>query len=128
MKYFFLFVFFLLPVNFSFAGEIFFCSEDDVVGFNPKRSYAVENYNTSRFKAYIDFNDKKFVSEKIYFGENHGTTCTTSSVNPSLYCISRFGSAIAVNRETLRFHFSSVYNKSDQMDEIYLSYGFCEKF
>jgi hypothetical protein len=128
MKYFFLFVIFLLPMSFSYADEVYYCSEDKSAGFAPKDAYALRDFQTSRFKAYVDFDDKKFVSDEIYFGKDTRTKCKTNSVNPSLYCISAYGSAIAINRETLKFHHASVYNKSGQSDEIYIAHGSCEKF
>ena len=129
MKYFFLFVFFLLPMNFSFAGEVHYCSEGYVVGFDPKNSYEVGKYTTRRFKAYIDFDDKKIVSEEIYFKKTSINKCIYDGYNTTLYCLNDYGSAIAINKKTLKFHLSNIFNNgSNQRDEIYISHGTCEKF
>ena len=129
MKYFFLFVVFLLPMNFSFAGEIYYCSEDEVTGFDPTASYQLKNFESRRFKAYVDLKDKKFLSDKLFFREDVQTKCVTGLGRPSvLYCISELGSAMAFDKKTLGFHYSSVFKSSDQQDQIYVSHGSCEKF
>ena len=129
MKYVLSAILFFLCINYSYAGDVYFCSEDQSIGYAPSEAYKEKSFIEKRFKAYIDFGSEEFESEKIWFRNEDKVECIFDKYSQSLYCISDFGSAISINKESLRFHLSSIYNSgSNQTDDISLSYGSCEKF
>jgi len=118
----------ILPIS-VFASDVYYCSDDALTGFNPKNNFKQQNYNPSKFKIMIDFKNENIVSDDIYFPKNGGK-CITDEItkDKTLYCISIIGNAFSINKTNLKFIRSSMMNRMDSKDDIYIGYGSCQKF
>ena len=108
-------------------AEVFYCSPDEVTGFDPGENYKIGSYKGKRFKIKVDFKKESMTSEVIWLKGN--IKCLSDQVNDTLYCISTYGSSLAINRKTLKFHLAMLFlEKEQRRDDITLGHGTCEKF
>ena len=115
-----------LSVN---AADVYYCSEEGSTGFNPKQNYKQVNFNDSRFKIMIDFENETIVSDDILFLKNLRTKCFfEDSFSNALYCINEVGAVLSVNKTNLKFFRSTIYNDNKPTESIVVSYGSCQKF
>ena len=118
----------ILPLTIN-ASDIYYCSQDESIGFDPVDSYSSGNYKPSKFKILIDFENKNVISDDIWFKKNYDQTCLFDNVDQSLYCVNILGSVFSINKTDLSFRSGSIYNKMlNQVDDITLGYGTCDKF
>ena len=77
----------------------------------------------------VDFKNKTLKSEEISFLDVPGMRWCTSGMleSSSLYCLNKIGDTFSINKNTLKFHFSSV-PVGKIKDDIYITHGKCEKF
>ena len=108
------------------ANGVYYCAEQETVGFDPNKNYKFTKYNVKRFYVQIDFEKQTMVSEKIWLTDY--VKCLNGAYNKTLYCTSIYGSSLAINKETLGFHLSNVFLSDGIMDDISISHGSCEKF
>ena len=130
MKKLLILLFSLLILPFSvYASDVYYCSEDETIGFKPSNNYSSENYNPMKFKILIDFENNNVISDDIWFQKQYDQTCLFDIVDQSLYCVNILGSVFSINKMDSSFRRGSIYNKmSNQTDDIVLGYGTCEKF
>ena len=108
-------------------SDLFYCSEDDATGFDLKNNYEQKLYKQQSFQVKIDWQNGTMSSEKIWLKGN--IKCVYDTIEASLYCMSDYGSMLVVNKNTLKFHYSSMYLKgSAGRDDFIASHGKCEKF
>ena len=115
-------LFFLSPV---YASDVYYCSDTEQIGFEPDLGFKSDTYQERKFKISIDFIKHKVISNSIYMDENK---CLFNNMDQTLYCISIWGTAFSINKNTLRFARGEIYNKKNQNDSITLAHGTCEKF
>ena len=118
-----------LTSNSLFASDVYFCSEDAKVGFNPKENYKFYDYTLDRFTVNIDFQEEKVVSKELGFQyERELGHCLKYEDN--LSCWNYLSETFAINKTTLKFHMSTIYIQGEEStsDDILISHGSCEKF
>ncbi|MDB9753855.1 hypothetical protein OAB29_06875 [Oceanospirillaceae bacterium] len=109
----------------SIFADVLYCSSDDATGFVVKESYKRSAFKTNRFKLKVDFENKSMSSADIFM---QGVVECVGD-NTTMYCLSGYGTSFALNRKTLKFHYSIIYLKEEnQRDSITLHHGKCEKF
>ena len=120
-----------IPICTFASDDVYYCTEESSVGFFPSDDYEQSNVTVGRFAAKIDFQTPNVTSEKIYLmsdSENGETQCTNDVYTNTVYCINDFGTAIAINQKTLKFHLASIFLSSKPSDTIKVTHGKCEKF
>lgn len=123
---------FIAAAAFQFASstqaqaEVFYCSSDEGTGFAPSEDYKMYNYPEQRFQVQVDFLNEAMSSDKIYLKGN--VECVTDSSSGTLYCISDYGTSLAMNPDSLKFHLSSMFLLQTTRDDMVLTHGSCEKF
>ena len=134
MKRVLIFSIFLLFPSIVFSEEqIYYCTDDEIVGFDPSKNYKLQKFNPLRFSIKINFTKPSLVSEKILFPtEGHLNDLSSCLFHVSkkniIYCTSVVGSTFSFNKNNSRFHRSNLYNKNNNTDDIFISHGSCEKF
>ena len=113
-----------LSVN---AADVYYCSDDAVVGFHPPENYKQYTYNEEKFKIMIDFDKKNVFSEHLFFNSNWNQKCFFNMHN-TLSCRTELGMAFAINKANLRYVRSKIYTKQSPDDDIFIAHGSCEKF
>ena len=123
-----LFVMLILPSS-VIASDVYYCVEDGAVGFDPKKNFKNKSYNVTKYKILIDFENKSITSNDLLMDPSKlNQTCSYDTQNSTLYCLNILGQALSINKITLRFIYSSIYNRVDLTDDIFVAYGTCEKF
>ena len=113
----------------SAAVEVFYCADDDRVGFEPTEQYEMGRYNPQRFIIKVDFQTDNIISEKLYFEKHNKTVCMKTPIPEDvLYCQNWLGTSFAFNKTTLKYHLANVFLQDAPSDTIILSHGSCEKF
>jgi hypothetical protein len=118
-------LFSLLFLSSVYASEVYYCSDTEQIGFEPDLGFKSDTYMERKFKISIDFIEHKVISKSIYLDENK---CLFNNEDQTLYCISMWGTAFSINKNTLRFARGEIYNKKNQGDSITLAHGTCERF
>ena len=127
MKYLYhkLLVILFLPIS-IYASDVYYCVEDDATGFNPKENYAVTRFKGNKYKIMIDFKQNMVQSKDLYFQSYNDPKCV---VGPdSLNCINALGMTFIINKTTLKFYKSAMYNPGRSTDSVVIAHGSCEKF
>ena len=107
-------------------ADVLYCVSDESTGFDPAENYKRKSYQNKRFQVMVDFAGERMISEKIWLKEK--VTCITDNISNTLYCTSIYGTTLAVNRNTLKFHYTTIFLDPTPTDDIALSHGTCEKF
>ena len=128
-----LITFYLMFLTFNVNAEnIYHCTDDGVVGFQPTKNYKSINFNPTRFTVKINLKEKKIISKKLNFtGEkfmDKYEPCVSSPGEKQLYCLNTIGSTFTLNRKTLKFHRSYIFNSDNPTDTIFIAHGSCETF
>ena len=122
---------FVLFFSFALSAEVYFCVEDDRVGFNKDNNNQVTEFKLQKFKIIIDVKNKTVVteedSENIYFGSFANTECVTY-LQSEIYCINDLGDAFTFNKNTNNFKTASMINTDNDLDDPSISQGTCSKF
>ena len=109
----------------SVFADVLYCSSDDGTGFLVTENYKRGAFKNQRFKMMVDFENKSMSSAEIFM--KGVVECVGD--NTTMYCLSDYGTSLALNRKTLKFHYSVIYLKEEnQTDSITLHHGKCEKF
>ena len=120
-------LFSILMLSFSVnASDVYYCSDDDTIGFRPAENYKIVNLIDKKFKILIDFENKKVVSEEIFLGEIWVKKCFRYL--DMLNCMSNAGITFGIDKTNLKYVRSRVYQDKKYKDDIALSHGTCEKF
>lgn len=111
------------------ANEILYCTDSERVGFAPEKQYGMSPYKEGRFTINFDLQNGKIFSEKLYLEAHNDVHCISDPLNENvMYCYGNLGSAFALNKKTLKYHYANVYIDDNPSDTIVLSHGQCEKF
>jgi len=108
------------------AKDIYYCAHDATTGFNPSENYKQKNYKNERFNLEVDFENQTMKSKKIHMV--HRVTCNLNGTMDTLYCLSEYGSTLALNKKTFKFHHSGIFLNQFPTDDIFVRHGYCEKF
>ena len=121
-----LFSILILPFS-VYASDVYYCSDDSVIGFNPMKNHKLTEYKPEKFKMMIDFENKDMISQELFFDNLTNTKCVTY-LPDNLYCINDYGMAFSFNITNSKFARSSMINVLNLTDDILLAHGTCEKF
>ena len=123
-----LFSILILPFS-VYASDVYYCVEDDSIGFDPNKNFEKMNYSEDKYKIMIDFENKKITSNDILMNPSRvNQTCSYDAVHSTLYCSNMLGKVFSINEINLRFIYGKIYNRVDLTDDIFISYGTCDKF
>ena len=122
-----LFSILILPLS-VIASDVYYCSEDDKTGYVASDNFIHVMFNESKFKIMIDFDNKKVLSDKLYFKSDSLQECFYPFPNKTLYCMNEYGGAFSIDKLTLRFLYADIYNTKSMTNDPRLSHGTCEKF
>jgi hypothetical protein len=123
-----LFSIIILPVSVN-ASDVYYCAEDASVGFDYKENLKSKIFNEDKFKIMIDFENKNVTSSDLFMDASAvPQSCFYNKSHSTLYCSNASGKGFSINKINLNFHTSKIYNRVDQIDDIFISYGTCEKF
>ena len=68
MKVFITSFFLLFPsLVFGITGDVYYCTEDENIGYDVSENYKIGKFKLERFKIKIDFNNYKISSKPLYF-------------------------------------------------------------
>ena len=124
---------FVLFFSFALSAEIYFCVEDQLSGYKSPDHQKLVEFEPRRFKANIDFDNNKLVSNDIFFKSTSimGGNCS-KSLTSLMTCNDAEGSTFVISKLSNRFVYTSgfgyIYNQGDVVDDVYFSIGKCEKF
>ena len=122
-----LFSILILPLSVN-ASDVYYCSDDDITGFDVSDNFDVDRFKTEKFKIMIDFDNKNVTSNKIDFTSSYNQKCFLNINDDTLYCMNDVGTSFSINKLNLRYFRSDIYNQKDLINDIFLAYGTCEKF
>ena len=123
-----LLTFFFLLFSSSVVGEekVYYCIEDEKVGFEPVENYKQFNFNEDKFSAKINFQNPYFSSPDMHMTY---TDCEYTNIFDHLMqCKTAFGVMITINRINLKFALASILGVGDTTDSLTLSHGSCSVF
>ena len=111
----------------SVFADVLYCSSDGATGFDLEQNYKITTFENRRFQVKINFQNQKMVSEKIWLTKN--ILCMFDDVPGTLICTSVWGTTLAIHKETLKFHYSTItLAPGESKDGIAVYHGQCEKF
>ena len=119
-------LFFILILLATTANaDVFYCSSSEAVGFSATNSkYKKISFETSKFKAKIDFNKRTFVSNDLQMTDYECTSLFTDGI----MCVSD-GYSININKKNFKFVLSKAYTfVIGKSDTVSISIGTCDKF
>ena len=123
--------FFVLFFSSFVYAEVYYCVEDDRVGFNKDNNNQVTEFQLQKFAIAIDIKNKTVLtdedSENIYFGSAANTECITY-LESEIYCINDIGDAFTFNKNTNNFKVAQMINTDNDIDDPSISQGSCIKF
>jgi hypothetical protein len=122
-----LFSIIILPIS-VYASDVYYCSDDGLVGFDPADNFKIGTYNERKFKIMIDFENENVVSESLYLGSTWDQKCWYTDIHDTLYCMNEVGLAFSINKNTLSYFNSKIYNSTEFTDTAFIGHGTCEKF
>ena len=124
-------IFFILYSPFVF-GQVYYCDEQDVIGFENDNGFTQTEYDELRFTADIDFDKLYFKSEDFHIITDYdGHVCVNDFQNKYMQCVNGFGSSITINKKNLKFVYSIGLGHildDKNSDDLVLSYGKCSLF
>ncbi len=120
-----LFIQFFPTISLGSNDKVYYCIEEESIGFDPKKNYKFTRFKELRYKVKIDFKRKFIDAKTIFFGSSKDV-CKTYEDN--LYCSNFLGGTFSINKNTLKFHHSTVWISKNQKDTIEIAHGRCEVF
>tara|TARA_B100000767_G_C19341744_1_gene360122 strand:+ start:168 stop:533 length:366 start_codon:yes stop_codon:yes gene_type:complete len=112
------------------SSDIYYCSEDAAVGFDPTQNYKQYSYKLRRFKVEIDFKKKIVNSKKLLMSQNQ-TACGNNYLDKHgsfLTCFTPSSQrAFTIKKSTLKFHYTAL-GYPQATDDLTIVHGYCEKF
>ena len=108
--------------------KVYYCVEDQTIGFAPKENFKFYYYEEKRFKLKIDFDKPSLSGGEIYM--SYPECEYGSSIDKTiLFCTVEYGGYFSINRETYKFARSLVSGVGNEnKDSLILSHGYCELF
>ena len=123
-----LFSIIILPLSVN-ASDVYYCSDDDVIGFKQTENMKIKNFDEKKFKIMIDFEKMHISAEKMYYGVFTNQSCLFDNIDATLYCINNYGRTFAINKNSLNYLRSVTYvEEKYKSDDYILAYGTCEQF
>ena len=122
-----IFVLFFSPLVFA-DTKVFYCIEDQLVGFDSSNNYEFGYYKENRFKIKIDFKKPYFSSEDIFMSI---TECNyaVGTNKDELYCTTPFGAYFSISNVTYKFARAGIIGIGVGIkDTLFLSHCSCEPF
>ena len=120
---------FFPSIVFGSSEKVYYCSDDELIGFRPSENYKRHNFKPERFKILMNFKERTIKSEKILFlGDAFWDSCMIKTGDEQLYCFNQIGSSFSLNTKTLKFHRAYIINTDKAEDDIRVGHGTCEKF
>ena len=121
----------ILPFS-IYASDVYYCVDDDKVGFEPEENFVIKSYNLSKFKIKIDFEKGTVESPDLYFESHNNPKCTNDGTSEygtsALSCIHSLGYTIVINENNLKYYRSAMFNPGISSDSVIVAHGSCEKF
>ena len=107
--------------------KVYYCVEDQTIGFAPKENFKFYYYEEKKFKLKIDFDKPSISAPEIYMSYPE---CEYGGLDKTiLFCTVEFGGYLSINRETYKFGRSLVSGVgAENNDSLILSHGYCEQF
>jgi hypothetical protein len=122
-----LLTFFVLFFSSSLVAEVFYCTEDNAVGYDRTNNLNFTTFKPTRFIVNIDFELKKIETDELGFSKLLPQECLENK--GALNCINAYGTAFLYNIKRKDFVLLEAYLKDGiTTDDIILSKGNCEKF
>jgi len=109
----------------SYSG-VYYCSEENIIGFKPTNRFKTTLFNEARFKVKIDYENQAVYSSEFYL---EGLDECKVNEYSSILCISNYGNSFSFNPVS-RYFVRSYHFADDEKpeDSIAVGYGTCEKF
>ena len=119
----------LIIFSTSLFAEVFYCYEEDSIGFDKDQNSTKEEFTLENFTFDIDFENETVLSlsdqhKYLGFVEAVSTECTVYE-NEEMYCINVIGTAFSFNKNTLKFKIAKIFNSKKDSDDDSISYGVC---
>ena len=138
----FVFCLFLIKTSLIYANEeVYFCVAEDTNGFYQvkKDKFERSGFYGERYTVKIDFENEYIDSEDLLIDSSmQGHNCdytpyrTSNNQMDVMSCYNNFGNSFAINKKNLKFiHTYGVGYIADTQtntDDIFISYGKCQKF
>ena len=122
---------FVLLFSFPLYADIYYCTEDDRVGFKKDNNNQVTEFQLQKFTIKIDIKNKTVSTEEdnetVYYGSSANSECITY-FESEIYCINDLGDAFTFNKNTNNFKIASMINTDSDLDDPSISQGTCSKF
>ena len=124
-----LFLIFVFCFSTSVFAEVFYCYEEDSIGFDKDKNSTKEEFILENFTFDIDFENETVFSlseqhKYLGFVETVDTECSVYK-NEEMYCINVIGTAFSFNKNTLKFKIAKIFNSKKDSDDDSISYGVC---
>ena len=85
-KLIFIILLFMLPFSVN-AADVYYCSENETIGFDPKNNYKTLNYKVDKFKILIDFENENVVSNVAISLVPHAISIAPNSEGQASYMV-----------------------------------------
>ena len=122
---------FVMLFSFPLYAEIYYCTEDDRVGFKKDNNNQVTEFQLHKFTIKIDIKNKIVSTEEdnetVYYGSSAYSECITY-FESEIYCINDLGDAFIFNKNTNIFKIAKMINSDRDIDDPSISQGTCSKF
>ena len=122
---------FVLLFSFPLYAEIYYCTEDDRVGFKKNNNNKVTEFQLQKFTIKIDIKNKTVFTEEdndaVTYDSFTNFECITYAES-EIYCINDLGDAFTFNKNTNNFKIASMINTDNDLDDPSISQGTCSKF
>ena len=117
----------MLPstANTVLAAEKYACVEEDKVGFQRPAMKIMRFYQDKFILTYDPTTDKIFASD-LFIPDAPGNKCVSNPSDEEITCLAANGAITLVFNPKTREFASSLVQTSE--DDVYVSYGRCEKF
>ena len=124
-----LFLIVLFCLSTSVFAEVFYCYEENSIGFDKDQNSTKEKFTLENFTFDIDFKNETMISlseqhKYLGFVKAVGTECIVYE-NEEMYCINVIGTAFSFNKNTLIFKIAKILNSKKNIDDDSISYGMC---
>ena len=120
---------FILFFSSMIHADVYYCLEEDSIGFIPSENFRQANYTEDRYTIKIDSEKLTIASDDIGMPEGHSTCKKYFYHENVLQCNSPIGGRdFTLNLNTLIFTYTATYITDEMNDGLVLSWGKCEKF
>ena len=138
----FVFCLFLIKTSLTYANEeVYFCVAEDTNGFDQvkKGTFERSGFVGEKYTIKIDFENEYLDSEDLLIVSSiEGHNCDYTGYRTSnnqidiMTCYNNFGNSFAINKKNLKFIHTYgvgyIIDTHTNTDDIFISYGKCQKF